>query len=109
VCTAEGDPGVQGFYADYNAEYGKDPSSYVAVIGYDEVNILKAAIEQADSAEPADIVEALKSVDYTGISGHAVMDPSTRRVEKPAAIVQMDGTTFTCLPPPPFPSYVPNA
>ena len=109
VCTAEGDPGVQGFYEDYNAEYGKDPSSYVAVIGYDEVNIVKAAIEQADSAEPADIIAALASVDYTGISGHAVMDPDTRRVDKPAAIVQMDGATFTCLPEPPFPSYVPPA
>jgi hypothetical protein len=30
-------------------------------------------------------------------------------VDKPAAIVQMDGATFTCLPPPPFPSYVPPA
>ncbi len=109
VCTAEGDPGVAGFYEDYNAEYGKDPSSYVAVIGYDEINILKAAIEEANSAEPADIVAALANVDFTGISGHAVMDPSTRRVDKPASIVQMDGATFTCLPPPPFPSYVPPA
>jgi branched-chain amino acid transport system substrate-binding protein len=109
VCTAEGDPGVAGFYEDYNAEYGNDPSSYVAVIGYDEVNILKAAIEEANSAEPADIVAALANVDYTGISGHAVMDPSTRRVDKPASIVQMDGATFTCLPEPPFPSYVPPA
>ena len=109
VCTAEGDPGVKGFYTDYNAEYGKDPSSYVAVIGYDEINILRSAIEAANSAAPADIIAALANVDYTGISGHVVMDPTTRRVNKPAAIVQMDGTTFTCLPPPPFPSYVPPA
>jgi branched-chain amino acid transport system substrate-binding protein len=109
VCTAEGDPGVKGFYADYNAKYGKDPSSYVAVIGYDEINILKSVIEAQNSAAPADIIAGLENVDYTGISGHAVMDPATRRVNKPAAIVQMDGTTFTCLPPPPFPSYVPPA
>ena len=77
VCTAEGDPGVAGFYEDYNAEYGKDPSSYVAVIGYDEVNILKAAIEEANSADPADIVAALANVDYTGIwiCGHRSVDP----------------------------------
>ncbi len=109
VCTAEGDPGVKGFYADYNAKYGKDPSSYVAVIGYDEINILKSVIEAQNSAEPADIIAGLANVDYTGISGHVAMDPTTRRVNKPAAIVQMDGTTFTCLPPPPFPSYVPPA
>ena len=35
------------------------------------------------------------------------MDPATRRANKPAAMVQMDGTEFTCLGPPPFPSYVP--
>ena len=88
VCTAEGDPGVKGFYTDYNAEYGKDPSSYVAVIGYDEINILRSAIEAANSAAPADIIAALANVDYTGISGHVVMDPTTRRVNKPAAIVR---------------------
>ena len=109
VCTSEGDPGVQSFYADYNAKNGKDPSSYVAVIGYDEINILKSVIEATNSAAPADIIAGLANVDYTGISGHAVMDPATRRVNKSAAIVQMDGTKFTCLPQPAFPSYVPAA
>jgi branched-chain amino acid transport system substrate-binding protein len=109
VCTAEGDPNVQAFYDDYKAEYGKDPSSYVAVIGYDEVNILKSVIESANSAEPADITEALANVDYTGISGHVVMDAATRRADKPAALIQMDGTKFTCLGQQSFPSYVPAA
>jgi branched-chain amino acid transport system substrate-binding protein len=109
VCTAEGDPNVQAFYDDYKAEYGKNPSSYVAVIGYDEVNILKSVIESANSAEPADITEALANVDYTGISGHVVMDSATRRADKPAALIQMDGTKFTCLGQQSFPSYVPAA
>ena len=52
VCTAEGDPDVQAFYDDYNAANGKDPSSYVAVIGYDEVNMVADAIEAAGSTEP---------------------------------------------------------
>ncbi|MGH2596392.1 MAG: ABC transporter substrate-binding protein [Actinomycetota bacterium] len=107
VCPA--DQVVKSFYADYNKQYGKDPSSYVAVIGYDEINILKSAIEAANSATPADIIAALAHVDYAGISGHPVMDPTTRRVNKPAAIVQVNGSAFTCLPPPGFPSYVPAA
>ena len=109
VCTAEGDPKVQAFYDDYNKRYGKDPSSYVAVIGYDEVNILKSVIEEQNSAKPADIIAGLAKVDYTGISGHVVMDPSTRRANKPASLLQMDGTKFTCLGQAQFPSYVPNA
>ncbi len=107
VCTAEGDPDVQAFYDDYNAANGSDPSSYVAVIGYDEVNLVAAAIEAAGSTEPAAIMEQLAQADYTGISGHVVMDPATRRANKPAALVQMDGDEFTCLEQPDFPDYVP--
>ena len=107
VCTAEGDPEVQAFYDDYNAANGSDPSSYVAVIGYDEVNLVADAIEAAGSAEPAAIMEQLAQTDYTGISGHVVMDATTRRADKPAALVQMDGDAFTCLEQPDFPEYVP--
>ena len=107
VCTAEGDPEVQAFYDDYRAANGSDPSSYVAVIGYDEVNLIADVMEQAGSAEPAAVIEQLANTDYTGISGHVVMDPATRRADKPAALIQMDGTEFTCLEQPDFPAYVP--
>jgi branched-chain amino acid transport system substrate-binding protein len=107
VCTAEGDPDVQAFYDDYNAANGSDPSSYVAVIGYDEVNLVADAMEAAGSAEPADVIAQLATTDYTGISGHVVMDAETRRADKPAALIQMDGTEFTCLEQPDFPAFVP--
>ncbi len=107
VCTAEGDPAVQAFYDNYSEANGEDPSSYVAVIGFDEVNIVADAIEAAGSTEPAAITEQLASLDATGISGHLVMDPETRRANKPAALIQMDGTEFTCLGQPDFPDYVP--
>lgn len=107
VCTAEGDPNVQAFYDDYNAANGEDPSSYVAVIGFDEVNAVAQAIETAGSTDPEAIAGQLAALDYTGISGHIVMDPATRRANKPAALIQMDGTNFTCLEQPGFPAYVP--
>jgi branched-chain amino acid transport system substrate-binding protein len=107
VCTAEGDPDVQAFYDDYLAANGSEPSSYVAVIGYDEVNIVAQSIEAAGSTDPEALKEQLSQVDYTGISGHVVMDPETRRANKPAALIQMDETTFTCLGQPAFPEYVP--
>jgi branched-chain amino acid transport system substrate-binding protein len=107
VCTAEGDPDVQAFYDDYNAANGEDPSSYVAVIGYDEVRAVASAIETAGSAEPSAVIEALSNLNYTGISGEIAMDPETRRANKPAALIQMDGTNFTCLEQPGFPQYVP--
>ena len=82
VCTAEGDPDVQAFYDDYSAANGTDPSSYVAVIGYDEVNLVADAIETAGSAEPDAIMEQLAQTDFTGISGQVVMDSETRRAEQ---------------------------
>jgi branched-chain amino acid transport system substrate-binding protein len=108
VCTAEGDPAVQAFYDDYQERYGKEPSSYVAVIGFDEVNLVADAIEAAGSSEPDALIEQLANTNYTGVSGQVEMDPETRRANKPAALIQMDGTDFTCLGQPDFPSYVPT-
>jgi branched-chain amino acid transport system substrate-binding protein len=107
ICTREGDPDVQAFYDDYEERYGSEPSSYVAVIGYDEVNAIAGAIEAAGSAEPDALQEQLLQLDYTGISGQIPMDPETRRANKPVALIQMDGTNFTCLEQPEFPAYVP--
>ena len=100
-----GRPKVQAFYDDYNTQYGKDPSSYVAVIGYDEVNLsLKSMIEAAGSTTPARHGYAsLSNLDYNGISGHAVMDPSTRRANKPA-VVDPDGRHQVHLSPRRLPS-----
>ncbi len=106
VCTAEGDPKVAQFYDDYKARYGKDPQSYVAVIGYDEVNAVAKAMTAAGSTESSALMAQLNNLDYEGISGHIVMDPATRRANKPAVLIQMDGTTFTCLGVQPFPSFV---
>ena len=107
VCTREGDPEVDAFYSDYEERYGSEPSSYVAVVGYDEVNAVAGAIEAAGSTDPDALKEALTQLDHMGISGHIVMDPETRRANKPAALIQMDGTNFTCLEQPDFPDYVP--
>ena len=60
-----------------------------------------------------DAVSALSSAKHrkpisAGVSGTGVMDPATRRVKKPAALIKMDGETFTCLEQPGYPTFVPN-
>ncbi len=61
----------------------------------------------AGSTDPAALKDQLAHADYTGISGHVVMDPTTRRADRPASLGrQMQGTTFTCLGVQPFPSFV---
>ena len=108
VCPADTDPRVGEFYAAYKVKNGADPSSVVATLGYDEIRILAQAIETAGSADPAAIITALSNYEYAGVSGTGVMDPATRRVKKPAALIKMDGETFTCLEQPGYPAFVPN-
>jgi branched-chain amino acid transport system substrate-binding protein len=108
ACPPEGDPDIQAFFAAYSARYGKDPSSVVAALGYDEMYVLKTAIESANGVEPSAIIQALSNVSYSGVTGAITMDPATRRAQKSAALVQMDGTTFTCLGQPGYPSFVPE-
>lgn len=108
VCPADTDETVGKFFADYKAKNGEDPSSVVATLGYDEIKIVAQAIEKAGSAEPAKIIEALTNYEYSGVSGSGTMDPATRRTKKPAALIQMEGETFTCLEQPGYPEFVPN-
>ena len=108
VCPAGTDDKVTEFYEAFKASTGSDPSSVVATLGYDEIHIVAKAIEAAGSAEPAAIMEALKSYEHEGVSGTGVMDPETRRAQKPAALIQMDGETFTCLEQPGYPDFVPE-
>lgn len=108
VCPADTDEAVGKFFADYKAKYDKDPSSVVATLGYDEIKIVAQAIEKAGSAEPAKIIEALSDYQYDGVSGSGTMDPATRRTKKPAALIRMEGETFTCLEQPGYPEFVPN-
>ena len=108
VCPADTDPKVGEFYAAYKAKTGADPSSVVATLGYDEIKIVAQAIQTAGSADPAAIITALSNYEYAGVSGTGVMDPATRRTKKPAALIQMDGETFTCLEQPGYPTFVPN-
>ena len=79
----------------------------MVALGYDEIYALKSVMEAAGSAEPADIMEGMSSLDYEGVTGQIKMDPETRRAEKPVSIIVVDGTDFTCGGSS-YPSYVPS-
>ena len=108
VCTAEADPKIAEFYANYKKRFGKDPSSVVAALGYDEIMILAGIIKTANSAEPSAILDGLKGVNHDGVTGKVVMDPETRRAKKAVSLIKMDQTKFTCLEQPEFPATLPN-
>jgi len=107
VCPASADPKIEAFYTSYKKRYGKDPSSVVAALGYDEIKILADVITKSGKADKQAIMDGFKSVSYTGVTGQSTMDPDTRRVKKAVALIKMVKTKFTCLPAPEFPATLP--
>ena len=65
----------------FEKRWGRKPSPY-GIICYDEVYIMKQAMERAgDSFNKAAIAKALLQTDYNGVMGHYVMDTATHLVK----------------------------
>jgi branched-chain amino acid transport system substrate-binding protein len=79
VCAEAG--GVEGdfkaplekFKADFKAKNGVDVQIYAPYV-YDAVNVMAAAMQQADSADPAIYLPALQKIQYEGITGPISFD-----------------------------------
>lgn len=64
---------IQDFLKDYREAYKEDPSAFSA-LGYDAVYMLKSAIEKAGSTDKQKIVDALKGIEYDGVTGYLTFD-----------------------------------
>ena len=64
---------IQNFLKDYREAYKEDPSAFSA-LGYDAVYMMKSAIEKAGSTDKQKIVDALKRIEYDGVTGYLTFD-----------------------------------
>lgn len=64
---------IQNFLKDYREAYKEDPSAFSA-LGYDAVYMMKSAIEKAGGTDKQKIVDALKGIEYDGITGYLTFD-----------------------------------
>lgn len=64
---------VQSFIANYSEKYGEKPQSFSA-LGYDSVYLIADAIEKAGTTESDKVVEAMKSTQYSGVTGSFKFD-----------------------------------
>ena len=78
------DAKVQDFIAAYKAEYNMEPNAFAA-LGYDAAYAMVKAIETAGSTDKQAIIDALKALDYTGVTGQIKFD-ANRNPVKTAAI-----------------------
>ena len=70
---------------------GNDIVAAVSVLGCDAYNVALAALETADSIDPAAIAAAMPSVTYTGITGSIAFDENGDAMKDMAYIKKADG------------------
>lgn len=81
------DPKVQNFVKAYEAKFGSVPVSFAA-LGYDSMYLIKDAITNAGSADPAAVRDALKATNGSYLTGNLSFD-SKRNPVKSAVILEI--------------------
>jgi branched-chain amino acid transport system substrate-binding protein len=82
-------PIVQDFIAKYTEKYGAAPDA-LAVLAYDAANILMTAIQDAGTADPSVVKDAMLKVKVEGVSGEITFDDKGNPI-KAAAITAVTG------------------
>ncbi|AYW45390.1 ABC transporter substrate-binding protein [Tetragenococcus koreensis] len=77
---------VEPFIDDFKGKYDKEPSTFNA-LSYDAMLMIKAAIENEDSADSTDIAKGLAELqDFVGVTGNISVDQD-HNPEKPLVVV----------------------
>ena len=90
--------GVQPFLDAYGAEFGSGeiPSGGEGVGAYNAVYLYKAAVEAADSTDPAAVAEALVGLSFDGPTGRVTM-ASSHHLQQTINLVQAVNGQYTLV------------
>ena len=84
------DEKVQNFVSKYKETYGEDPTAFAA-LGYDSVYLLKQAVEEAGTKDKAAVVEALKNIEFAGVTGSFKFDEKRNPIKTVSYVVVQGG------------------
>jgi len=91
-----GDAKMKSFIAAYNKEYGHDPESAFAALGYDAVYLMADAIKRAGSVSSKAIRDALAATKgFLGVTGAVTYQPGQRIPQKTVTIVAIKNGVYT--------------
>ena len=93
ICSQAGLPVVaasKDFLDTYKAKYNVDPIIY-APFTYDAANLLIAAMQKADSTDPAKYLPELQKISYQGATGKIEFDDKGDRKDAEMTIFTMKG------------------
>ncbi|WP_288338997.1 ABC transporter substrate-binding protein [uncultured Allobaculum sp.] len=75
------------FIEDYKAAYGEEPSMFAA-LAYDATNLLLSSLETS-GATGAELNEAIKKADFSGITGSFTFDETNHTPAKSVLVVEL--------------------
>jgi branched-chain amino acid transport system substrate-binding protein len=96
LSATQGSPKLKSFMAAYRQEYGADPQSAFAALGYDAIYLLADAIGRAGSTDPNAIHDALAVTnDFVGVTGSVTYQSGSRVPEKTVTIIAIQNGAYT--------------
>ena len=90
--ASSSDPALQNFLKTYKEKYNEEPNMF-AVLGYDAMQIMAAAIEKAGTTNSAAVIKALRETTYQGLTGTTTFDDKRNPVRE-AIITSFDGLNY---------------
>ncbi len=84
------DEKVAKFVTSYREKYGEDPTAFSA-LGYDAINIMYQAFQKAGTTDAEAVVEALKGMEYDGVTGHITFDENGDPIKTVSILEYKDG------------------
>lgn len=84
------DEKVASFVKAYTEKYGETPNAFAA-LGYDTAYMLAQAITTANSTDSKAIVDALKAIEFDGVTGHITFDENNNPIKDVTILKLQDG------------------
>lgn len=91
--TEDDNKDVQSFVKAYKDKYGEDPISFSA-LGYDAAKLLCQAIGEANSTDSKAIVEAMKAIQFSGVTGENITFDKNGDPLKPVMMVDIENGAY---------------
>ena len=89
-------PKVQDFVTAYDEAYGRAPENAFAALGFDMMGLLASAIEEAGSADPTAIRDALAATQgYEAVTGTISYPEGQRKPIKAVTIIQVQDGVYS--------------
>lgn len=96
ISADKGTDKMKAFIKAYNQEYGNDPESAFAALGYDAVYLMVDAIKRAGSTDPKAIRDALAATKgFVGVTGTVTYQPGVRIPQKSVTIIAIVNGQYT--------------